>query len=272
MTPTELVEKHGSIAAAARAVGQPYSTFRYAYQNELAYGPEEQGPSRVLIIGDTHAPVMLDGYVDFLLSTYDRYGCDRVVHIGDVVDWGAISYHRTPLTPSTPEEEYHEALDQVADLVEAFPVADVTLGNHGALPWRRAQDVGLFPELLKDPATMWKTPGWTWHERYDDFEIDGVIYRHGDKALGGQQAALKNAKAEFRSVVQGHHHSQLGVWYHANHNMRVFGLQTGCGVDSHSAAMAYGQVYSQKPIIGCGVVLEGQEAHAVPMDLGSRYL
>lgn len=267
MTPEDcaaLVAEHGSIAAAAREAGVAYSTFRYKYQ-QAASG------DRVLVIGDTHCPVMLDGYVDFLVDTYERYRCNRVVHIGDVVDWGAISYHRTPLTPSTPEEEFHEAKEQLAELYEAFPVAQVTLGNHGALPWRRAEDVGLFADLLKDPATMWETPGWEWRPRYDDLEIDGVIYRHGDKSLGGKHAAYRNAMAEFRSVVQGHHHSQLGVWHHANTNLRVFGLQTGCGVDYHSAAMAYGQVYAQKPLIGCGVVLEGVEGHAVPMNKGSRY-
>ena len=270
MTPNEcaqLVAELGTIKAAAEHAGMAYSTFRH----RLSKADNPTGKNRVLIIGDTHCPVMLDGYVEFLQETYERYDCDRVVHIGDVVDWAAISYHRTPLTPSTPEEEYHAAKAQLKGLVDAFPVAQVTLGNHGALPWRRAEEVGIFPELLKDPAAMWDTPGWEWRPRYDDLEIDGVIYRHGDKAKGGQQAAFKNAMAEFRSVVQGHHHSQLGAWYHANSNIRVFGLQTGCGVDAHSAAMAYGLVYSAKPIVGCGVVLEGAEAHAIPMDLGSRY-
>lgn len=279
MNYTDLTAHHGSIAAAARASGLPYNTFRYRLRAEEASAVPQrhlvsarEDPSRVLIIGDTHAPVMLDGYVEFLLETYERYNCDRVVHIGDVVDWAAISYHSTPLTPTTPKDEFFEAKEQVAELHSAFPDVEVTLGNHGALPWRRAEDVGLFPELLLTPEIMWDTPGWLWLPRYADLEIDGVMYRHGDKALGGKQAALRNAMAEFRSVVQGHHHSQLGAWYHANSNMRVFGLQTGCGVDVHSAAMAYGQVYAQKPLIGCGVVIEGKEAHALPMELGSRYL
>jgi len=172
---------------------------------------------------------------------------------------------------SITEQEYENAKDQVAQLYEAFPVAEVTLGNHGALPWRRAEDVGLFPAMLKDPSSMWETPGWEWLPRYADLEIDGVLYRHGDKALGGKHAAFRNAQAEFRSVVQGHWHAQLGVWYHANQNMRVFGLQAGSGVDVHSAAMAYGQVFAQKPLVGCGVVINGTEGHALPMDLGSRY-
>jgi hypothetical protein len=266
-----LVGTHGTITAAANAVDLPYTTFYDRLKRNERPARQEDSPSRVLIIGDTHCPVMLDGYVDFLQKTYERYACDRVVHIGDVVDWAAISYHKTPLTESTPRQEYYAALEQVATLYEAFPTAQVTLGNHGALTIRRGEDVGIFPELMKDHATLWQTPGWEWLPRYADLEIDGVMYRHGDKALGGQQAAWKNAKVEFRSVVQGHHHSQLGAWYFANQNMRVFGLQTGCGVDSNSSAMSYGQVYAAKPLIGCGVVLEGQEAHAIPMDLGSRY-
>jgi len=275
MTYVELVAHHGSIAAAARATGLPYNTFRYRLQAEGKVGTTLAStgadPSRVLIIGDTHAPVMLDGYVEFLQETYERFNCDRVVHIGDVVDWAAISYHRTPLTPTTPRDEFYEAKEQVAVLRDAFPVAEVTLGNHGALPWRRAEDVGIIPELLLTPDVMWDTPEWEWLPRYADLEIDGVMYRHGDKARAGKTAAFNNALSEFRSVVQGHHHSQLGVWYHANQNLRVFGLQTGCGVDAHSAAMSYGLVYAQKPIIGCGVVIEGKEGHAIPMDLGSRY-
>ena len=118
LTPNEcalLVQEMGTIKAAAEVAGLPYSTFRYRLK--LA-DRHLEGKDRVLIIGDTHCPVMLDGYVEFLQETYERYNCDRVVHIGDVVDWAAISYHRTPLTPSTPEEEFHAAKAQLADLVQ----------------------------------------------------------------------------------------------------------------------------------------------------------
>jgi hypothetical protein len=267
-----LVAEHGTIAAAAKVAGVPYSTFRSRLNKAKTEISTNSDPSRVLIIGDTHCPVMLDGYVEFLQETYERFSCNRVVHIGDAVDWAAISYHRTPLTSLTPMQEFEQAKTQLHTIRDAFPVLQITLGNHGDLPWRRAEDVGIFPELLKDPAALWETPGWEYRPRHDDLEIDGVIYRHGDKAKGGKTAALNNALTEFRSVVQGHFHAQLGVWYHANHNVRVFGMQVGCGVDSHSDAMKYGRVYAQKPIVGCGVVLEGQEAHAVPMDLGSRWL
>ena len=80
-------------------------------------------------------------------------------------------------------------------------------------------------------------------------------------------AALKNAKDESRSVVQGHLHAQAGVWYSANQRDRIFGLQVGCGVDHSLEAQAYGKKYNSKPIIGCGVVEGGKMATFVPMEL-----
>lgn len=49
--------------------------------------------SRVLIIGDTHAPCMIEGYVDFLKDCKRAWKCDRVVHIGDLCDIAALSFH-----------------------------------------------------------------------------------------------------------------------------------------------------------------------------------
>ena len=46
--------------------------------------------------------------------------------------------------------------------------------------------------------------GWNAHPRHYDLEIDGVIYRHGDKGRSNQiNAAFLNAGLEFQSVVQG---------------------------------------------------------------------
>ena len=97
--------------------------------------------------------------------------------------------------------------------------------------------------------------------------IDGVQYRHGDMGKGGQMAAHKNAQAEFCSVVQGLLHAQAGVVYHANEQSIVFGMQVGCGVMHDHPAMNYGRIYANKPILGCGVVLNGTTAIFEPMKL-----
>lgn len=222
---------------------------------------------RVLVIGDTHAPAMHSGYIRFLKKIHKKHKCNRVVHIGDLVDWNAISYHeKNPSMPSA-GEEYREALKQVRALHKAFPKVDYLIGNHCSLPARKAQTIGLPEDVLCDFKTLWKLDGWTIHPRFHDLIIDGVVYRHGDKCKGGQMAAYKNAVAEFSSLVQGHLHAQAGVVYHANQEDCVFGMQVGCGVDHSHPAMNYGRVYAQKPIVGCGVVYSPKLAMFEPMYL-----
>ncbi len=226
--------------------------------------------SRVLIIGDTHCSSMHPSYVEFLLETADAWNTDRVVHIGDLTDFASISWHRTWQSHSSPSEEFENAKAQVASLVEAFPDAQITTGNHGALPERRAEEIGLPMELFRNPQDLWEAPGWEFLPRYADLVIDDVMYRHGDKALGGKNAALRNAVTESVSVVQGHFHTQMGVTYAANQRGRIFGCQTGCGVDPDSEAMSYSRIYSQRPLLGCAVIIEGIEAHSIPMRFGGR--
>lgn len=221
--------------------------------------------SRVLVIGDTHCPTMLPEYVDFLVSTYEQWDCDRVVHIGDLVDNCALSFHLKKPQLKDPILEHEKAIKQIKLLTDAFPKVDLLIGNHDALPYRWCAEVGIPEEMMRSMSQIWGLPkGWKVWPRYHQLAIDGVIYQHGDR---GRNSAILNSKAEFASVVQGHHHSKMEVVYHANKRTRVFGMQVGCGVDVNHAAMEYGQIYSQKPLIGCGVVLEGITAVCEPMVL-----
>lgn len=226
--------------------------------------------SNVLVIGDTHAPCMLEGYVDFLADLHSAWNIDRVVHIGDLVDWASISYHPKAPSLKNSEVEFEQAMDQVQELYEAFPEVDWLIGNHDSLTERQATDLGLPLNVLKDYDQLWEVPGWTIHPRFTDLEIDGVIYRHGDKGKGGQNPAILNAQAEFQSVVQGHFHGAAGVTFGANNNKRYFGMQVGCGVDYRKAAMQYGVKFSRKPILGAGIVIDGSTPIFEPMPLKNR--
>ena len=223
--------------------------------------------NRILVIGDTHCPALHSGYIRFLKKIEKKHKCNRVVHIGDLVDWNAISYHeKDPSMPSA-GEEYRKALKQVRALKRAFPKVDHLIGNHDALPTRKAQTIGIPIEVMKDFKSLWVLDNWTIHPRYHDLVIDDVIYRHGDKGKGGAMAAYKNAQSEFSSLVQGHLHAQAGIVYHANKEQCVFGMQTGCGVDGNHPSMNYGRIYAQKPIVGCGVVYSSKVAFFEPMFL-----
>lgn len=225
--------------------------------------------SRVLVIGDTHCPAMHEGYTDFLEEMYDTWSCDRVVHIGDLVDFHAISYHQKVFGLQDIEREMEAAREQVATLTGLFPDVDYMIGNHSALPSRQAADAGLPPSMLKSLAEIVGLPKtWTVHARHSDLLIDGVIYRHGDKGRSNQSnAAFVNAQMEFTSVVQGHFHAQAGVCYGANQRSRYFGLQVGCGTDPRSPYMDYSKIYTKRPLLGCGIVLDGEYAAFEPMHL-----
>tara|TARA_R110002167_G_C12494775_1_gene635739 strand:+ start:85 stop:756 length:672 start_codon:yes stop_codon:yes gene_type:complete len=221
--------------------------------------------AKVLIIGDTHCPAMHPKYLPFLKRVYREHGCNRVVHIGDLVDWHAISFHEKDPSMPAPRDEIIKALEQVNKIKRAFPRVDYLMGNHSSLPLRKARMIGLPDEVMLPFETLWGLPNWKIHRRYAKLIIDGVQYRHGDSGKGGQFAASAQAKAEFQSVVQGDKHAQGGVVYHSNEGGRVFGLQVGCGVDPEHKAMNYARIYASKPVLGCGVVINGKEGHFIPM-------
>jgi len=226
--------------------------------------------ARVLVIGDTHCPGMRKGYVPFLRRIADKYQTNRTVHIGDVVDWQSISYHERNPSLSSAASEYRAARVQTKRLAEAFPEADWLIGNHDALTERQAQSVGLPPEVLRDYADLWDLSGWRVHPRFAKLVIDGAAYSHGETGAGGKGAALAQAREEFRSTIIGHHHSQAGCTWWANAEFRVFGLSVGCGVDAKRLQFYYGRRFKQKPILGCGVVLDGRRAFFEPWLLKSR--
>ena len=221
--------------------------------------------SNVLIIGDTHMPCMIDGYIDFLKEQQDWWKCDRVVHCGDLVDNCALSFHLKKPQLKDPLREYDEALEQVEQLTTAFPKADLLLGNHDVLPYRWCDEVGIPEVMMRDFGSIFNLPKkWKVHPRYSQLVIQGVIYQHGDR---GRSSAILNAKDELCSVVQGHHHAKAGVDYHACEAGQIFGLQTGCGTDFKHAQQEYGQKYSKKPVLGCGVVIDGRFGHFCAMPL-----
>ena len=122
-------------------------------------------------------------------------------------------------------------------------------------------------ELLRDYAKVGETPGWDWRPRYTTYELDNVKYAHGDRGKGGQYAALRNAKDNFCSWVQGHVHGQAGVQYYANSSQLIFGMNVATGVDREIAAMDYGMKFNQKPVLGAGIVIDGLQAYFEPMIL-----
>ena len=213
---------------------------------------------RILVIGDLHCPFELDGYFNFCKETYANYNCNQVIFIGDIIDNHAFSYFEPDPDGMSAGDELQVAIEDVKKWYNAFPVADVLIGNHDRMAARKAMTGGIPKVWIKSYNDVLGTPKWNWTERivYDD-----VQYVHGE---GG--TARTKAKNDMMSTVQGHIHTQAYIEWMVGRNFRVFGMQVGCGIDTTSYAAAYAKHF-KKQAIGCGVVLGGHTAINCLMNL-----
>lgn len=238
-----------------------------AVSRARTYRPEKSGPRRVGIIGDTHLPYELDGYLDFCQETFDKYDVNEVVHIGDFVDNHSLSFHDSEPMLHNVMGEYESAFERAQGWYEAFPEATLIMGNHDRIPARQLRKLGMEPSIYMRPIEeLFGMPeGWT---VADSVVIDNVLYHHGETA-GGINGFRKDAEQRMRCTVSGHNHSNAGISATATDQELVWGLAVGCGVNQKHMAFAYGKNFAKKPIVACGVVIEG-EPHIEYMNLGSK--
>ena len=205
---------------------------------------------RILVIGDLHCPFELEGYFEFCLETYDRHACNQVIFIGDLIDSHATSRHETDPDGLSAKTELEIAIEDLQKWRDAFPVADVIIGNHDRVVMRRAFSSSIPSIWIKSFNEVLGTT-WNWTER---IEYDGVQFVHGE---GG--TARTKAKNDLQSTVQGHIHTQAYVEWMVGNKAKLFGMQVGCGLSRTSYAAAYAKHY-KKQAIGCGVVIGGHTA------------
>ncbi len=215
------------------------------------------------VIGDTHCPYEMPHYLDFCYDTFKKHGVNKVIHIGDVVDNHALSFHLTETCALSPQEEYELAKTHVAKYVEAFPDVILCRGNHDAIPRRQAATLGIPDVFLKSFNELWGLPE-TW-KIVEDIVINDVWYFHGSGSTG-KTPAFNRALYNRMSTVQGHAHSAFGCMYTANTRDVVFGVDSGCGINNKLYAFSYGKPFPKKPILGCGVIYSSSEAYAIPMN------
>ena len=206
--------------------------------------------NRILIIGDLHLPFELPEYFDFCLDVYEKYNLNKVIFIGDVIDNHYSSYHENDSMAIGGKDELTQAIKHLKKWKEAFPKADVIIGNHDRMIMRKAQSSSIPKAWIKSYNGVLGTK-WKWHER---LVIDGVQYVHGE---GG--TARTRSKNDMMSTVQGHIHTQSYTEWMVGNKSKIFGMQVGCGIDRESYAASYAKNF-KKQAIGCGVVIGGHTA------------
>lgn len=224
-------------------------------RTNAAYPSDDK--NNVLVIGDLHSPFIKEGYLEFCIAMYKKHNCTEVVFLGDVIDNHFSSYHTSNPDGYSAGEELDRAIDMLAGWYEAFPVANVMLGNHDRIPARKAMDAGLSNQWIKDYSDVLNTPNWQF---VDSYLKDDVLYVHGD---GASHAAIRSKK-DLMNIVQGHFHSKCYVEYTVGRRFKIFGMQAPCGVDDKSYAMAYGK-NSPRSAIGCAVILDNGRQPVIEM-------
>jgi hypothetical protein len=229
------------------------------YGNEFEAADNlRKAESRILVIGDLHEPFCLDEYLDFCINTYKIYNCNQVIFIGDVIDNHYSSYHETDADGMGGGQELELAIQRLKRWYNAFPEADVTIGNHDRIIMRKAQTSSVPKKWIKDYKDVLEVPNWNFVDRV---VYDNVQYIHGE---GG--TARTKCRADMMSTVQGHLHTQCYSEWYVGQNFKIFGTQVGCGINHDSYAMAYAK-RGKKPAIGCGVTIGGHTVINILMNL-----
>lgn len=208
----------------------------------------------VLAIPDLHVPFNHKDAFRFLSAVKRKYRPNEVINLGDLEDWHSISMHDHDPDGLSPGMELQALRKGVKPLFKLFPHMKICTSNHGSLPLRRAFKFGFPSELIKSYKDILEMPK-TW-QIADNWEVDGVVYEHGE-AFGGASGAIKSANANMQSTVIGHIHAFAGIQYSANSKHLIFGFNAGCLIDRHKYAFAYGKKIKAKPILGCGIIIDG---------------
>jgi metallophosphoesterase superfamily enzyme len=231
-------------------------------RNEGVFKPKKSKTGNVLVIGDLHAPFIRRGYLEFCVEQYNKYKCDTVVFLGDVIDNHASSYHETQPDGWGAGDELDHAITALAPFVEAFPKAMVCVGNHDRIISRKAVTSGVSSRWIKSYNEVLNAPEWEFAEH---FIVDGVRYEHGEGPR-----AKKKMMTERTSIVCGHRHSEAYIEYSVSDKDRLFAMQVGWGGDQSAYAMEYAKNF-KKGVVSCGVVLDrGVTPILIPMFIAPK--
>ena len=212
------------------------------------------GKETVMIIPDLQCPFEHPDALAFACWARDKYNPTIIVNIGDEIDMHALSDYDHDPDGLSAGDELKKAIKHLSGWYREFPVTNVCTSNHTARIFRRAFKYGIPRAYLRDYADFMKAPeGWQWE---DSFEIDGVLYIHGE-GFSGATGATKAAHAFMQPTVIGHLHSHAGIQYYANKKELIYGFNTGCLIDVNAYAFNYGKLYPIKPVLGIGLVVKG---------------
>lgn len=225
---------------------------------------KKNGYERILIISDMHIPYHHPDLYRFLEAINKKYRPDKVVCIGDEIDQHAMSFHDSDPDLPSAGNELEEAIKYLKPIYKLFPKVDLVDSNHGSMIYRKGKHHGIPRKYLRGYNEVLEAPvGWKWSHDLKLKCSDGsmVYFHHGLKKQG-----LQVAQQMGMHFVEGHYHNDFNISYSSTPSKLVWSMTVGCLIDDSSLAFAYNKTNLGRPIIGLGIILNGQPK-LIPMTL-----
>ena len=213
-----------------------------------------------------HLPYQHKDAIKFLAEIKKEFKPDRVINIGDLLDFHAISMHTHDPDLASPGHELTMARKYVKELESIYPQVTEVDSNHSSLVYRRAIKYGMSREFLKEYGDFLGTKKWNW---VDDLTLtmsngQRCFFTHGRSA-----DILKVSQTMGISAVQGHYHTKFVVSYWANPDNLFFAMNVGCLINQKSLSMNYAKNFRTRFILGCAIILDGIP-RLLPMQLNDK--
>jgi hypothetical protein len=211
-----------------------------------------------------HQPYCHSNTWAFLAAIKKKFNPDRVICLGDEVDYHALSFHDHDPDLDSAGPELAKAIRFLQPLYKLFPVMDLLESNHGSLVYRKAITAGIPRGALKSYRETLQAPqGWNWHFDLRLKMSNGIdLYLHHGKSA----TAAKMSIQEGCCTVEGHFHTKFHITYWRNSSGLYWGMHCGYLADHNSLAQAYARSNIQKGIVGASMILNGQPL-LIPMIL-----
>jgi len=226
----------------------------------------------ILVIPDLHCPVMHKDAFKFIKAVAKLYKPDKVVCLGDELDYHCLSFHETEdECPYNESQEFEEGKRYFSNLYDMFDSVDILTSNHGSLLYRRAKACRIPRQFLFTYEQVLDAPkGYKWHDNLilQTNRGEFVQFHHGNIA---PKDILRKSQLTGISQVQGHHHNNFEIKYWQDNvtNKMKFGMSCGCLIDDEKYAFLYNKNNIGRPLLGCGVIYDGIP-ELIPMNLNEE--
>ena len=209
---------------------------------------------KILVISDMHLPYQHKDSIKFLKEIKKEFRPDKIVNIGDLLDFHAIPMHDSNPDLYSAGMELDKAKEYIKVLEDIFPEVIEVDSNHSSLVYRRALKYGMSKQFLKPYGEFLGTRKWKW---IDDLTLtmsngQRCFFTHGRSA-----DVLKVSQTMGMNCVQGHYHTKFLISYWANPDNLFFAMNVGCLINQKSMAFSYAKNFKTRFILGCGIILNG---------------